>query len=134
MKLNDFDFRVWDGNQKQYVKNNIILAMLGRHRELVNINNDIARNTMFDVINSDKAEIELYTRFKDKNGKKIYEGDIVKFKEPTIFEVCFEYSIFSLRYKKNEFYELFNEYDEFTIEVIGNIHENLALLQTSQNE
>ena len=133
MKLNDFDFRVWDGNQKQYVKNNIILAMLGRHRELVNINNDIARNTMFDVINSDKAEIELYTRFKDKNGKKIYEGDIVKFKEPTIFEVCFENSTIMLINKENRL-DFRPEYNPFIIEVIGNIHENPTLLQTSQNE
>ncbi|WP_110558587.1 YopX family protein [Helicobacter cinaedi] len=127
MKLADFDFRIWDG--KQYVKNNIILAMLGRHRELININNDITRNAMFDVINSDEAEIELYTRLKDKNGKKIYEGDIVKNRD--LDNLLCLYDSHNLRFVfkyicRQEYDICYTSMD--TLEVLGNIHENPTLL------
>lgn len=78
----------------------------------------------------DNFIIEQYTGLKDKNGKKIYEGDIVRYairpSRTTVVEwwsgeeeyyPCCTTSGFSLPYSEDGY------------EVIGNIHENPELLE-----
>lgn len=76
-----------------------------------------------------------FTGLLDKNGKEIYEGDIVKFIDPNSFpepftefttEVfwCNRFSRFSLKNTHTDLSFLLDD-----IEVIGNIHENPALLK-----
>ena len=68
---------------------------------------------------------------KDKNGKEIYEGDIVKItgsKEIDIGKVIYEYNGFTVDVMNmDRFYGRVHLLEKFT-EVIGNIYDNPELL------
>jgi uncharacterized phage protein (TIGR01671 family) len=75
----------------------------------------------------DENTVGQYTGLKDKNGTKIFEGDIVLLKgydEP--YQVVFDESCFRV-YSDSVRYAMDNFYD-YEIEVIGNIYDNPELL------
>ncbi len=81
-----------------------------------------------------------YTGLTDKNGKKIFEGDICKnIKTGEIVSVKWHGTMAGYvwsKKKKNhqhlfDFGELFRAYDKYKI--IGNIHDNPELLERSEN-
>lgn len=124
--MDRFKFRIWDKeNQKYHNGMEVFDYMRG-------------------VLSSDKYVMEQSTGLEDKNGKLIYEGDIVKGKA-TIGEGGFEYLGCIKWYYQSEFigwyiedkdggaWELKQAHakisaDNITGEVIGNIHENADLL------
>ncbi|EDP4324921.1 hypothetical protein GZ494_001733 [Campylobacter jejuni] len=120
MKLSDFDFRVWDNDEKcfldPYTKSRAVVKNLPNEK-LLNL------------------EIELFTGLYDKKGKKVYENDIVKVKS------LYDYFLAKISiHKEGTFYFegkngdyigslIYLVEDEgYTIETIGNIHENAELL------
>lgn len=128
MKLSEFDFRIWDKDEKcfldPYTKSRAVVKNLPNEK-LLNL------------------EIELFTGLCDKNGNKIYEGDIVTYttlQGKTLFYFITTnknintFQIFAISDLEN--FKLCNEieidrflYSDFSkiedmknIEVIGNIH------------
>ena len=85
-----------------------------------------------------KAEtVGQFTGLTDKNGKKIFEGDIIKIPDDydefginagEIYEVYFAFGGFRLKPKYSKAKGFWLE-DDATVEIIGNIHDNPELLE-----
>jgi len=91
----------------------------------------------FQYFDVDPATVGQYTGLHDKNGKEIYEGDIVKDSNGRVAYVTFlqQEMGYVLVYHNNDTRLLGHRntessYDiDFNIEVIGNIYENPELLK-----
>lgn len=82
-------------------------------------------------------ELMQYTGLKDKNGKEIYEGDILHLELGSFAEYADEQEMFIVG--KNNIHDeccyLKNaiiQYDGVSCEVVGNIYENPELLEQGQ--
>ena len=123
--MREIKFRAWVKEKKaifeviliDYVSKNVtyILEKIGH---LLSI-----RDAKFNEI-----ELMQYTGLKDKNGKEIYEGDIVKFLNG-IFEViwCNEKASFILKNKEYKEFLNFIYENNNGMEIVGNIYQNLEL-------
>ena len=116
---NRFKFRVYDPTLKKLI--------------LFSLDNIIVSN---NLLCQDKYPVQQYTGLNDKNGKEIFEGDIVKFKDlyastngqELIGAIIFNKAAFWAQVKSNYFYF------DTEPEVIGNIYENPELLKKHENQ
>lgn len=134
------EFRVWCKNNNEWEKD---ICFLGQDGILFHMN----RGSQTIALRRDSHDVEFYIGREDKNGRKIFVGDIIDLHSTVngvrYFEVVYDQDRlgFGIRYytdrmnhrsKKYEYSveDFFSDYEhgEVEYEVIGNIHENKELL------
>ena len=118
--MRELKFRAWDKKRKELVYFDLSLC---NSESRIWFNEQIVDNNVMQ-----------YVGLKDKNGKEVYEGDIIKHIvtiERNIFEVIYENGRFIARspYIKHDLYFLTKNKDS---EVIGNIFENPEILERNK--
>ena len=137
--MREIKFRAWHKEEK------IMGEVLGidiLHKEIFFSNEDA---DCYEHTDFKDIELMQYTGLEDKNGKEIYEGDIVKFEDCSIDGTREFYNIgvieregkrdelviIHLLFEKTYFTENYMDFIDQTFEVseiIGNIYENPELL------
>lgn len=126
--MREIKFRAWDKNTSRMYQVNHI-ENLNNSNEICCWTNEIEGGYHFNT-----SDLEQFTGLYDKNGKEIYEGDIVEFKK------LMRSKNFGFENKSVHGVVNYSDYSEWLVgnsmlsrifddsKVIGNIHENKELL------
>lgn len=123
---NRFNFRAWDKERK--LMGYFDLSSICAEGDVIYTNEGNHFNIGMDIMQS--------TGLEDKNGKEIFEGDVVKYSMYGAIETpqIITRDIWGFNFGKHELSYLVDAYDESNttddyIEIVGNIHESPELLK-----
>ena len=132
-------YRVWLKKEKRMIETDDILEVDYENKEIVTqqvyFENGLPDDRDIYCYKTDEIELMQTTGLKDKNGKEIFEGDIVKmskdvYSEPTYYEVVRHRGGAYRLESKQHGCELWLRHTD--CEVVGNIYENPELLEESK--
>jgi uncharacterized phage protein (TIGR01671 family) len=144
--MREIKFRAWDKEEKRMV-GNVERAYDGMSEDCKNGEYYGFISCFDDFLLEEQFEVMQYTGLKDKNGKEIYEGDIVKFEDwfsDAKFTALIEFGNPNGTYtwgwqlhhisgnKPNMDILLWIDMDGAGAEVIGNIYENPELVESEE--
>lgn len=129
--MREIKFRAWDKEKKEWVKN----LNWSECEPQANVENGILTMESNDFFNWSQ-----YTGRKDKNGKEIFEGDVVEMEEPVMesdvikCEIVFYEGTFCAKWDRESQVTYFPlsecRLEEENVEIIGNVYSNPELLST----
>lgn len=135
--MREIKFRAWDKKEKKMISFSDINVLIGDYGCSLEKAFELARRG--DYLRKDQIKLMQYTGLKDKDGKEVYEGDIIK----AWGGMNSETKVFPVEYTNSSAYQ--NSYAGYKIlcdiwfsgdgcEVIGNIYENPELLTVSEDK
>ena len=125
-------YRAWDSAKKEMFKDTFAITESG---QVVVVEQESVASSP-DYVFVDHLVIMQSTGLKDKNGKEIFEGDVVKiakdvYSEPTYYEVVRHYGGAYRLESKQQGCELWLRHTN--CEVVGNVYENQEYLKKRGN-
>ena len=132
MAIREVIFRGKRTDNGEWVKGYLYITHIGAH-EIGSYDAEInIERLTFDVI---PETVGQYTGLTDKNGKRIFEGDIVSLvkHDSLIYKVVYVPCRYELVNSKGVNCFVLDIYKSENIEVIGNIHDNPELLGGENN-
>lgn len=127
--MKDIKFRIWDKKNTKFISK-WERVFINAWECCVYTKSELEKKDFSYNKDLSEIEVEQFTGLKDKHGKEIYEGDIVKFDYRGLFlkgEVVFSNGGWEL--KGVDYGEHFRLIEIVHLcEVVGNIHENPELI------
>ena len=120
--MREIKFRVWDKENKKMMK---VSSLSLENKEIA-----VRENGTYHFFRMQNLELMQYTGLKDKNGKEIYEGDIVILNDAEEENRCIvKYKYGSYILVDGDLREDLSNVEAKFLEVVGNIYENKNLLE-----
>lgn len=124
--MREIKFRAWDKNKKIMIDD--YYQDICKHYPAVKLGEYISKTVR--AVGEYYETYMQYTGLKDKNGKEIYEDDVIEEDSGLYYQIIFENGCFG--YFNNPTRLCENSIEEYDIKIIGNIYENPELLKETK--